>query len=108
MRRSRTAAAKALEVVVADGRGRRLRMTGLSRWLERVAPPRVRGSVSVALLSDARVRALNRRYRRVDRVTDVLSFPANPQPLTPNPCLGDIAIARGAARRQAHAAGHSE
>src|SRR5438552_3026249 len=124
MKRSRTAAAHALEVVVTDGRGRRLRMTSLSRWLERIAPPRVHGRVSVALLSDARVRALNRRYRRVDRTTDVLSFPAfarfdsrraaarrgpaNPQPLIPNPFLGDIAIARGVARRQARAAGHSE
>jgi probable rRNA maturation factor len=107
MSRSR-AVAKALDVVVADGRGRRLRMTGLSRWIERVAPPRARGHVSIALLSDARVRALNRRYRRIDRATDVLSFPANPQPLIPNPFLGDIAIARGVARRQAREAGHSE
>jgi probable rRNA maturation factor len=109
MSRSRRAA-KALDVVVADGRGRRLRMTGLSRWLERVAPARVRGHLSVALLSDARVRTLNRRYRRVDRATDVLSFPAlpNPQSRIPHPFLGDIAIARGVARRQAREAGHSE
>jgi probable rRNA maturation factor len=106
--------AKALDVVVADGRGRRLRMTGLSRWLERVAPPRARGHVSVALLTDARVRALNRRYRRIDRTTDVLSFPCGPgisqPPATSHQSqhLGDIVIARGVARRQAREAGHSE
>jgi len=60
--------------------------------------------------------ALNRRYRKRDSVTDVLSFPASDfklrasKPLTINPDkhLGDVVIARGAARRQARQAGHSE
>jgi probable rRNA maturation factor len=58
--------------------------------------------VTVALVSDARIRALNRRYRGKDRATDVLSFPGA-APAT----LGDIVIAAGVARRQAQAAGHS-
>lgn len=49
---------------------------GLAAWLGRVAPPSARGVVSVALVSDVRVRALNRAYRRKDYPTDVLSFPA--------------------------------
>jgi len=61
----------------------------------------------VALVSNARVRALNRKYRRLDYATDVLSFP-NHEPLIPNPYLGDIVIATGVARRQARKAGHSE
>jgi probable rRNA maturation factor len=81
---------------------------GLAAWLRRVAPARAHGVVSVALISDIRARALNRSYRRKDYATDVLSFPANPQPRIPNPFLGDIAIARGVARRQARAAGHAE
>src|SRR5437870_5619914 len=68
----------ALRVFVADDRGRRLRAIGVSRWLTAVAPPRARGTVSVALVSDRTSRTLNRRYRRIDRPTDVLSFPANP------------------------------
>ncbi len=36
---------------------------GLSRWLVAAAPPRAAGSVSIAVVSDARMRALNRRYR---------------------------------------------
>ena len=113
MRRSRPVA-KALDVVVADGRGRRLRMTGLSRWLTHVAPARARGLVNVGLLSDARVRALNRQYRRIDRATDVLSFPAGvgisqpPATSHQSPFLGDIAIAKGVAQHQAREAGHSE
>ena len=56
----------------------------------------------IALASDAEVRALNRRYRRKDEATDVLSFPAEEPQL-----LGDLAIATGVARRQAADAGHS-
>ena len=99
-----------LRVLVADERGRPVAAPGLGAWLRRVAPARARGVVSVALVSDRRVRALNRRYRRKDYATDVLSFPGptNPQSLSPDPFLGDIVIARGVARRQAREAGHSE
>ena len=79
-----------------------LRAPGLARWLERVAPARARGTVTVALVPDARVRALNRTYRRKDMPTDVLSFPAEERGI-----LGDVVIATGVARRQARAAGHS-
>jgi probable rRNA maturation factor len=100
--------------VVVSNAGQSAATMGLSRWLARVAPARARGIVNVALMSDARVRALNRRYRRRDSATDVLSFAysnspiANRQSPVPNPCLGDIVIARGVARRQARAAGHDE
>jgi probable rRNA maturation factor len=100
-----------LHVVVSDERGRPIRVRGLAAWLRRVAPARARGTVGVALVSDARVRALNRAYRRKDYATDVLTFP-NPKPLIPNPdaesLLGEIVIARGVARRQARDAGHHE
>jgi probable rRNA maturation factor len=99
-----------LNVMVADGRGRRLKVPRLSAWLQRAAPARVGGSVSIAIVSDARLRALNARYRRVDHETDVLSFPAGtsfPRGGT-NGFLGDIVIAKGVASRQARAAGHSE
>ncbi len=68
---------RALRVDVVAGRGSTARAaTGLARWLARVTPPGAAGDVTVALVSDARIRALNRRYRRTDRVTDVLSFRA--------------------------------
>ncbi len=74
----------------------------LAVWLGTVAPARVRGVVTVAVTTDARVRALNNRFRRVNAATDVLSFPAGERGE-----LGDIVIAAGVARRQAAAAGHS-
>jgi probable rRNA maturation factor len=78
-----------------------VRAPGLARWLQHVAPARARGDVTVAVVSDARVRALNHRYRGKDRPTDVLSFPAG----EPGE-LGDVVIAAGVAGRQARQAGH--
>ena len=97
-----------LRVLVGDERGRPVAAPGLAAWLRRVAPARARGVVSVALVSDRRVRALNRAYRRKDCATDVLSFAAEPSALGPQPFLGDVVIARGVARRQAREARHSE
>jgi probable rRNA maturation factor len=107
---------RAVRVVVSDGRGRRVGAPGLTRWLARIAPPRARGLVSIAIVSDAHVQSLNRQFRGVDRATDVLSFPST-EPRAPSTgvegaqgptMLGDIVIARGVARRQAREAGHSE
>ena len=106
-----------LAVTVSDQRGRPLRGT-LARWLSEVAPAKARGHVSVAVVSDARVRALNRSYRAKDYTTDVLWFPADADGVrvpaglasvySGTRELGDIVIARGVAQRQAKAAGHSE
>lgn len=110
---------KRLRVIVTDSRGRAVRDGGLAAWLTSVAPARAKGDVAVALVPDVRIRALNRQYRRQDKVTDVLSFPADAasfpagrasarRPLRrESRILGDIVIATGVARRQAKAAGHS-
>ncbi|HET9830162.1 MAG TPA: rRNA maturation RNase YbeY [Vicinamibacterales bacterium] len=94
---------------------------GLGAWLRRVAPARARGTVNVALVRDHEIQNLNRTFRGVDKPTDVLSFPAavgrpfqgrravgEPPTLKESAYIGDVAIARGVARRQARAAGHSE
>jgi probable rRNA maturation factor len=96
-----------LTVSVTDERGRPVRAGDLARWLARTAPARARGAVAVALVSDGVMRRLNRQYHRVDRPTDVLSFPS--EEMTPGVIsgLGDIAIALGVARRQAREQGHS-
>jgi probable rRNA maturation factor len=108
---------KRVRVTVSDGRGRPVRDGGLAAWLASIAPARASGEVAIALATDLRVRALNRTYRRQDKVTDVLSFPAvgpanrrqgsgGHEPRVVNQ-LGDIVIATGVARRQAREAGHS-
>jgi len=78
------------------------RAPGLGAWLVSVAPARARGAMTVAIVSDARVRALNRKFRKKDSATDVLSFPADEPGY-----LGDVVISSGVAARQAHLAGHS-
>lgn len=47
--------------------------------------------VGVLFVDDPAIRDLNRRWRRIDRATDVLSFPAG-EGLGPARVLGDIAI----------------
>jgi probable rRNA maturation factor len=99
-----------LRVLVVDETGRRVGAHGLAAWLTRVAPRSARGQVTIALVPDATIRALNHRYRGVNAATDVLSFP-HTYSLIPNPhslTIGEIVIADGVARRQARAAGHSE
>ena len=91
---------------------------GLATWLVKAAPATARGEVTIALVSDARMRTLNRTYRNKDYATDVLSFPARVKPRGKSPgvspdggqlgqrFLGDIVIAAGVAARQAEEAGH--
>ncbi|MGE5361120.1 MAG: rRNA maturation RNase YbeY [Bacteroidales bacterium] len=122
----------ALQVVITDLQGRRLRKPALARWLRSVAPARARGVLSVALVADAAMRRINRDFAGHDHVTDVLSFPAAedlarqptgrhrgrplqrgtggglpPPAFRLPPHLGDVVIALGRARRQAAEAGHS-
>jgi len=73
----------------------------LASWLAAIAPARARGQMTVAIVPDARVRALNRKFRKKDTTTDVLSFPAEEPGY-----LGDVVISGGVAARQARAAGH--
>ena len=77
-------------------------MRGLASWLTRVAPASARGDLCVALVSDRRMRALNRQFRGKDHATDVLAFPSDERGF-----LGDIVIAEGVAKRQAKDYGHS-
>jgi probable rRNA maturation factor len=102
-----------LRVLIATDARQTVRPRGLGSWLSGAAPAAARGEVTVALISDRRMRRLNREFRRIDRPTDVLSFPndQDPEPTpdrrSPHRPLGEIAIATGVARRQARRAGHS-
>jgi probable rRNA maturation factor len=77
----------------------------------------VGGEVNILLTGNAEVQRLNRQFRKQDKPTDVLSFPA-PQalgtltgtqqetPLRPQAHGGDIAISLQKARAQAAEIGH--
>ncbi len=58
------------------------------------------GRLSVLLTGDRAIRSLNRRWRGVDRATDVLSFPLH-EPAGSAADLGDVAISLDTAERRA-------
>lgn len=78
-------------------------------------------SVSINFVSDEEIQRLNREFRNIDKVTDVLSFPNLNK--TPNEklkkfrkladfdtnllFLGDIVISKNVAKKQAREYGHS-
>lgn len=64
--------------------------------------------VSVAVVDEAKIRALNATYRQVDAVTDVLSFPDGSTDLdTGVVLLGDVVLCARRAKEQADQFGHS-
>ncbi|HWO43436.1 MAG TPA: rRNA maturation RNase YbeY [Candidatus Eisenbacteria bacterium] len=61
-----------------------------------------RGKVlAVALIGDREMRRLNRRHRKQDKTTDVLSFPSEERLPEGGVLLGDVIISVEQARRQA-------
>ena len=117
----------------------RQRVVAIDRaWLSRtaaaiLAAARADGAeLSLVLVSDRRMRALNRRYRKTDRPTDVLAFPLTPSHPSESPIalptamgregkgvgvgaryssppmlLGDVVISMETAKRQTSEFGHS-
>lgn len=73
---------------------RSLNAAQLQRFARRAQTlARVKGEVDILISSNKRLRDLNRRFRRKDKPTDVLSFP--------RPSGGDIAISAQIARENA-------
>jgi probable rRNA maturation factor len=97
-----------VEIISRSSAGRRL-APGCRRLLGKLlhATRRRRAGVTLLLAADPEVRRLNRRYRRKDRNTDVLSFPAGGELEPGRPHLGEIAISIPQAARQARRAGWS-
>ncbi|HEV7428378.1 MAG TPA: rRNA maturation RNase YbeY [Thermoanaerobaculia bacterium] len=66
--------------------------------------------VSIAIVDDDAMRNLNRKFRKKNKTTDVLTFPADDSDADPNASgrpLGDIVISIDQARRQATDQKHS-
>jgi len=80
----------------------------LARFLKDAqAAVRLPGRVSILLTTDHALRRLNRQFRRIDKPTDVLSFPADAFIQRQEKIAGDLAISVPTARRQAEEQAHS-
>ena len=70
-----------------------------------------RAELSLTIVEPEEIRELNREYRGVDKVTDVLSFPQFEDmgqiPEEGEICLGDVVICDEKVRQQAEEYGHS-
>ena len=78
----------------------------LTRFLSRAQKAvGLTGQVDVLLTSDARIKTLNRDFRRKNKPTDVLSFPAPEEIFDEH--AGDLAISLDTAARQAAEFGHT-
>jgi probable rRNA maturation factor len=86
-------------------RAARPRRRELARFLRRaVDATGLAGEVSVLLTGDEEIRTLNRKYRRKDKATDVLSFPAVEMA---EGIAGDLVISLETALMQAEERGHT-
>ena len=84
----------------------RIRKLHVVPWIKRVEKMldvigKADSSVTVAFVSDKKIRELNLKFRRIDKATDVLSFPSD----SSDGEIGDIAISIETAARQAKQSG---
>lgn len=89
----------------------RVRMREVSTTARRVllALGCLKAELSLLFVNDAQIRRLNKRYRKINRPTDVLAFPmleGDGFPLR-SQLLGDVVISLETAKRQAKLVGHS-
>jgi probable rRNA maturation factor len=74
----------------------KFRRAEVAAFLARLEADVAGREIGVAVVSDAVIRRYNRRYRKINRATDVLSFEPD-----------DLVISAETARRQARQLGHS-
>ncbi len=93
-------------VVIIDKSAEGVSQRSLQRFLGQARRAvKLAGKVNVVLTSKREMRALNRRFRRKDQATDVLSFPAIEA--VASQWSGDIAISTAIAARNSEKFGHS-
>jgi len=87
-------------VIVVDSNIQRINKADLARFARRAQKlAGVSGEVAVLIAGNDRIRELNRRFRKKNQPTDVLSFPRESG--------GDIAISAEIARQNAGLYGHA-
>jgi len=96
-------------LVILEKKIEGLSETALSRFLSRAKRAvGLRGDVTLLVTSNAAMRSLNSRFRRLNKPTDVLSFPSAQRSYgTASVVAGEIAISADIALRNALELGHS-
>jgi probable rRNA maturation factor len=99
-------AVRTIDVVLEDANWKKLTAPNRAR-MKRAAQramehEKSKGSLTILLGSDARLKALNGLFRGKNKPTNVLSFPADENP---DAYLGDVAIAHGVVTREARESG---
>ena len=93
-------------MVIFRKRVEQLTERGLALFVGRARrAAKLRGDVNVVVTTNREMRALNARFRKKDKATDVLSFPA--EAVVHNANAGDLAISAEIATRNARLLGHS-
>lgn len=82
------------------------------RWLREVALKTMeevgeRGTLSLVLVNNSRIKELNRKYLGRDRETDVLSFPKGEKFVSPENLVGEVVISVEKAKENARERGHT-
>jgi probable rRNA maturation factor len=94
-----------IEITVEDPKWKKLSRDLLKRIeaavLRTLKHEKAKGSLTLALSDDARLKELNHQFRGKNKPTNVLSFPAEENE---DRYLGDVAIALGVVTREAKAA----
>jgi probable rRNA maturation factor len=96
-----------IDVQVASGAAGIPSSAAVRGWVEhtvRAADPGRDAEVSVRIVDEPEMRALNRDYRDQDKPTNVLAFPAGDPGFLPpgeTPLLGDVVVCAGVVAREA-------
>jgi probable rRNA maturation factor len=101
MSRNAAGGKRAVRLSVEVGRGAHAARVLRAAAKQQLAALDLSRELSLTLVSDRRMRVLNREWRGKDRATDVLSFPQH------GASIGDVVISLDTARRQARAGGWS-
>jgi probable rRNA maturation factor len=64
-------------------------------------------AINLILISDEEIKKLNAKFRKVRRITDVISFLFEPPNSSPKTISGDIYIAKERSQKQARRFGHT-
>lgn len=101
-----TRAVRSIDIVLDDPNWKKVSAPIRARMkraaLRALEREKAKGSLTILLSNDAKLKELNALFRGKNKPTNVLSFPADPNP---DAHLGDVAIAYGVVKREADESG---